>query len=154
MPSYLDVALKALTLHTEARSSSITLRIFLSLPPFSSPRGQQKKGKTGGDLPNFIRYWLPDMLKHKYVALRFIAQDAYERVAPVRITPAPDIITRVFMLFRGVAVGDLGLWEAASERAAAVDEATFWAEVVGVDAPLAANSKLFRILERGGMEVH
>ena len=94
------------------------------------------------------------MPKHKYVALRFIAQDAYERVAPMRISPAPDIITRVFMLSRGVAVGDLGPWEAASERAAEVDEATFWAEVVGVDAPRAANSKLFRILEWGGMEVH
>ncbi len=94
------------------------------------------------------------MLKHEYVALRFVAQDAYERAAPMRISPAPDIITRVFMLFRGVAVGDLGPWEAASERAAEVDGATFWAEVVGVDAPRVANSKLFRILEWGGMEVH
>ncbi|KAH9018121.1 hypothetical protein EDB84DRAFT_1276321, partial [Lactarius hengduanensis] len=121
VPGYLDVVLKALALHTEARTS-------------------------------FITYWLPDMLKHEYVALRFVAQDAYEQAAPMRIAPAPDVVTRVFMLFRGVPVGDLGLWEAASARAHA-DGARLWADVVGVDAARAADSGLFRVLEWGGMEV-
>ncbi|KAH8986043.1 hypothetical protein EDB86DRAFT_3105465 [Lactarius hatsudake] len=121
VPGYLDVALKALALHTEARTS-------------------------------FITYWLPDMLKHEYVALRFVAQDAYEQAAPMRIAPAPDVVTRVFMLFRGVSVGELGLWEAASARAHA-DGARLWADVVGVDAARAADSGLFRVLEWGGMEV-
>ncbi len=93
------------------------------------------------------------MLKHEYVALRFVAQDAYERAAPMRIAPAPDIVTRVFMLFRGVPVGDLGHWEAASTRAAGADGARFWTDVVGVDAGRAADSGLFRVLEWGGMEV-
>jgi hypothetical protein len=124
VPGYLDGALKALALHTEARTS-------------------------------FITYWLPDMLKHEYVALRFVAQDAYEQAAPMRIAPAPDVVTRVFMLFRGVAEGDLGLWEAATVRAAATggDGATFWVDVVGVDAARAADRGLFRVLEWGGMEV-
>ncbi|KAF8264814.1 hypothetical protein EI94DRAFT_1737575 [Lactarius quietus] len=122
VPGYLDVALKALALHTEARTS-------------------------------FITFWLPDMLKHEYVALRFIAQDAYERAAPMRIAPAPDVVTRVFMLFRGVPAGDLGLWEAASSRAEGADGATFWADVVGVNAVRAADRGLFRVLEWGGMEV-
>ncbi|KAI9453251.1 hypothetical protein BJY52DRAFT_1289875 [Lactarius psammicola] len=122
VPGYLDVALKALALHTEARTS-------------------------------FITYWLPDMLKHEYVALRFVAQDAYERAAPMHITPAPDVVTRVFMLFRGVPAGDLGLWETASARAAGSDGARLWADVVGVDAARAADSGLFRVLEWGGMEV-
>ncbi|KAH9060146.1 hypothetical protein EDB87DRAFT_634524 [Lactarius vividus] len=121
VPDYLDVALKALALHTEARTS-------------------------------FITYWLPDMLKHEYVALRFVAQDAYEQAAPMRIVPAPDVVTRVFMLFSGVLVGDLGRWEAASARAHS-DGARFWADVVGVDATRAADSGLFRVLEWGGMEV-
>ncbi|KAH9073487.1 hypothetical protein EDB83DRAFT_76738 [Lactarius deliciosus] len=56
LPGYLDVVLKALTLHTEARTS-------------------------------FITYWLPDMLKYDYVALRFIAQESYEKAAEMRITP-------------------------------------------------------------------
>jgi hypothetical protein len=115
------VALKALALHTEARTS-------------------------------FITYWLPDMLKHEYIALRFVAQDAYERAAPMRIVPTPDVVTRVFMLFRGVSAGDLGLWQAASARAASA-EGAFWADVVGVDAARAADSGLFRVLEWGGMEV-
>ncbi|KAH9018122.1 hypothetical protein EDB84DRAFT_1520100 [Lactarius hengduanensis] len=124
VPGYLDVALKALALHTEARTS-------------------------------FITYWLPDMLKHEYVALRFVAQDAYERTAPMRIAPAPDVVTRVFMLFRGVPVGDLGLWEAARARAAGTgtDGARSWPDVVGVDTIRAADSGLFRVLEWGGMEV-
>jgi hypothetical protein len=124
VPSYLDGALKALALHTEARTS-------------------------------FITYWLPDMLKHEYVALRFVAQDAYEQAAPMRIAPAPDVVTRVFMIFRGVAEGDLGLWEAASARAAVTggDGATFWVDVVGVDAARAADRGLFRVLEWGGVEV-
>ncbi|KAH8980548.1 hypothetical protein EDB92DRAFT_1805720 [Lactarius akahatsu] len=121
VPGYLDVVLKALALHTEARTS-------------------------------FITFWLPDMLKHEYVALRFVAQEAYERAAPMHIAPAPDVVTRVFMLFRGVPVSDLGLWEAASVRAGA-DGARFWAGVVGVDAARAADSGLFRVLEWGGMEV-
>jgi hypothetical protein len=101
------------------------------------------------------RYWLPDLLKHEYVALRFIAQDAYERAASLRIAPAPDVVTRVFMLFRGVAEGDLGLWEAASARVAdtAGDGSRYWADVVGVDASRAADSGIFRVLEWGGMEV-
>jgi len=124
VPGYLDVALKALALHTEARTS-------------------------------FITFWLPDMLKYEYIALRFVAQDAYEQAAPMRIAPAPDVVSRVFMLFRGVSVGDLGLWEAASARATATggDGATFWVDVVGVDAARAADSGLFRVLEWGGMEV-
>jgi hypothetical protein len=92
------------------------------------------------------------MLKHKYIALRFVAQAAYEQAAQLRITPAPDVVTRVFMLFRGVPVGGLGLWEAASARAAVADGA-FWADVVGVNAARAADSGLFRVLEWGGMEV-
>ena len=73
----------------------------------------------------------------------------------MRIVPTPDVVTRVFMLFRGVAVDDLGLWEAASARAASgsSDGTAFWANVVGVNAARAADSDLFRVLEWGGMEV-
>jgi len=73
----------------------------------------------------------------------------------MRISPTPDVVTRVFMLFRGVALGDLGLWEQAAARAAvaAEDGATFWAQVVGVDAGRASDRGLFHVLEWGGMEV-
>ncbi|KAF8488208.1 ubiquitin family protein [Russula emetica] len=122
IPGYLDAALKALTLHTEARTS-------------------------------FITYWLPSLLKHEYIALRFIAQSSYEKAAQMRVLPTPDVVTRVFMLFRGVHSDDVGLWAPAATRAAAEDGATFWSNVVGVDAVRASDRTLFRVLEWGGMEV-
>jgi len=57
------------------------------------------------------------------------------------------------MLFRGGTKGDLPLWSQAVARGSASDGATFWAQVVGVDAVRASNRGLFRVLEWGGMEV-
>src|SRR6266436_9752471 len=99
------------------------------------------------------RYWLPSLLKHEYVALRFVAQSSYEKAAQMRIMPTPDVVTRVFMLFRGVCSDDVGLWAPAAARATAEDGTTFWTKVVGVDTVRASNRTLFRVLEWGGMEV-
>ena len=99
------------------------------------------------------RYWLPSLLKHEYIALRFITQESYEKAAQMRISPAPDIVTRVFMLFRGVRADDVDFWEAAAARATAEDGETFWPKVVGVDPVRASDRTLFRVLEWGGMEV-
>ena len=71
----------------------------------------------------------------------------------MHVSPTPDIVTRVFMLFRGVSQDDVTLWSPAAARAAAEDGATFWANVVGVDAGRASDRALFRVLEWGGMEV-
>jgi hypothetical protein len=72
----------------------------------------------------------------------------------MRISPAPDVVTRVFMLFSGVAPGDLGLWEQATARVTAEDGgAAFWARIVGVNLARALDHSLFRVLEWGGMEV-
>jgi len=101
-----------------------------------------------------VRYWLPDLLKHKYIALRFLAQASYEQAAKMRVSPTPDVVTRVFMLFRGVAQGDLDPWSQAAARATAEDGATFWTDVVGgIDSARASDGSLFRVLEWGGMEV-
>jgi hypothetical protein len=99
------------------------------------------------------RYWLPSLLKHEYVALRFIAQSSYEKAAQMRVSPMPDIVTRVFMLFRAVRPDDVALWAPAAARAAGEDGATFWSNVVGVDAVRASDRTLFRVLEWGGMEL-
>ncbi|KAH9960161.1 hypothetical protein BC827DRAFT_1209513 [Russula dissimulans] len=102
---------------------------------------------------SFITYWLPDFLKHEYVALRFLPQASYEKAAQMRVSPAADVVTRVFMLFRGVTKGDLGLWAQAAARATAEGGATFWTQVVGIDAVRASDRGLFRVLEWGGMEI-
>jgi hypothetical protein len=95
------------------------------------------------------------LLKHEYVALRFLSQASYEQAARMRISPVPDVVTRVFMLFRGVASGDLNLWEQANARATSEDggATTFWARIVGIDLARASDRSLFRVLEWGGMEV-
>ncbi|KAG1742153.1 hypothetical protein EDB19DRAFT_1907619 [Suillus lakei] len=118
--SYLDKSLKALGLHTEARTS-------------------------------FITYWLPYILKHEYIALRFVPQSAYERAASLNISPQPDVVTRVFMLFRGISEEHLENWSNAQMQAE--KDVTWWVDVVGVDPARAGDVALFRVLEWGGMEV-
>lgn len=97
---------------------------------------------------DFITYWLPALSKHPFVALRFLPQSAYERAAELEVSPAPDIITRVFMLFRGVAAEEVKEWEEARERVGKVD----WRSVVGI-CTSALDMGRFRVLEWGGMEV-
>ncbi|KAH9960157.1 hypothetical protein BC827DRAFT_1155940 [Russula dissimulans] len=142
--SYLGVVLKALALHTEARTSFIT---------YASALPVLLKNKTHQEAYWAPRYWLPDLLKYEYIALRFLSQASYERAAEMHISPTPDVVTRVFMLFRGVAKSDIGLWEQAAARASAEDGGTFWARVLGVDAVRAADYGLFRVLEWGDTEV-
>ncbi|KAG1812600.1 uncharacterized protein BJ212DRAFT_1483207 [Suillus subaureus] len=117
---YLDKSLKALGLHTEARTS-------------------------------FITYWLPSILKHEYIALRFVPQAAYERAASLSISPQPDVVTRVFMLFRGISKEHLANWSYAQMQAER--DVAWWVDVVGVDLARAGDTALFRVLEWGGMEV-
>lgn len=119
---YLDSALRALGLHTEARTS-------------------------------FITYWLPALLAHTHVALRFVDQAAYARAAPLDVRPAPDVVTRVFMLFRGIETGAAEGDRWAPARARALQGVEWWKHVVGVDEVKAADETLFRVLEWGGMEV-
>ncbi len=99
---------------------------------------------------DFITYWLPALSKKRYVALRFLPQAAYERGAELEVTPAPDVVTRVFMLFRGIPSDDAESadWQPARGRAAKVD----WPKVVGVQAE-AWQHNCFRVLEWGAMEV-
>ncbi|KAH7904599.1 hypothetical protein BJ138DRAFT_1166267 [Hygrophoropsis aurantiaca] len=100
---------------------------------------------------SFITYWLPDIIKHTHVALRFIPQAAYERAAPLRISPQPNIVTRIFMLFKGVPEKDLSEWPGAAKKAE--ENVGWWSDVVGVNLALALDSSAFRALEWGGMEV-
>ncbi|KAI0310075.1 hypothetical protein OF83DRAFT_1071132, partial [Amylostereum chailletii] len=100
---------------------------------------------------SFITYWLPSFLKHKHIALRFLSQDSYEAAAPMTVTPAPDVVTRVFMLFKGIDERDLETWGEAEARA--THDVAFWKKAVGVDAERAEDRSLFRVLEWGGMEV-
>jgi hypothetical protein len=89
---------------------------------------------------------------HKFVALRFIPQAAYELSAPLDIVPKPDVVTRVFMLFKGVK--EECIKDEWPNAVACVDKAVlWWRDVVGVEADRALDPQLYRVLEWGGMEV-
>lgn len=130
--SYLDKALTSMGLHVEARTSFITYALLYSYRSFAN---------VG------CRYWLPSFLKHRHVALRFVNQEAYERCAPLEITPAPDVVTRVYMVFKGVSEEEAEDW---------IDDnldISRWSSIVGVDEARARDASLFRVLEWGGMEI-
>ena len=99
---------------------------------------------------DFITYWLPKLSKGPFVALRFLPQAVYERAAELDVQPAPDVVTRVFMLFRGVSAEDAEAptWTAARACVGEVD----WVKVVGAKAEAWDESR-FRVLEWGAMEV-
>ncbi|KAF6748212.1 hypothetical protein DFP72DRAFT_1074479 [Ephemerocybe angulata] len=99
---------------------------------------------------SFITCWLPLLLKHEYVALRFLPQSVYERAASLTVEPTPDVVARIFMLFKSVE-GDLDMWSDALERSAL--DVSRWAGIVGVDADRMKDAGLFRVIEWGGMEV-
>ena len=69
----------------------------------------------------------------------------------MNVAPLPNVVTRVFMLFRGVEEKDVAEWSEAHQRAS--DDISFWITIVGVDVEKALNKDLYRILEWGGMEV-
>jgi hypothetical protein len=99
----------------------------------------------------FYRYWLPELSRHEFVALRFLPQIQYEAAAPLSLSPQPDVTTRVFMLFGGIQPGDIGKWSSAQAMADLAP--SIWRAVVGVDLARATDKALFRMLEWGGMEV-
>jgi len=47
----------------------------------------------------FIVYWLPQMENNKYNLIKF-AEEEYEKLAPLEITPKPDSVQRIFMVFK------------------------------------------------------
>lgn len=94
---------------------------------------------------DFITYWLPEFVaiheKGLNICFRFLPQEAYEKAAPLNVEPAPEVVTRVFLLFRGVEKD----WEAENK-----DEDVEWSKVVGVKAEAFDQTK-FRVLEWRGM---
>jgi hypothetical protein len=76
----------------------------------------------------------------------------YSEAAPLDISPRPDTVTRVFMLFQKVNVDQLDNWAGAISTAE--EDVGLWRDVVGVESRERQEDKnLFRVLEWGGMEI-
>ncbi|GAA5851969.1 hypothetical protein JCM8547_000112 [Rhodosporidiobolus lusitaniae] len=101
----------------------------LSLRPF-----------IGSDM---INYFLPSFIRiasrGQHIGFRFLPQAEYEPSARLQVEPKPDVVTRIFLLFRGVDENEAGTWKKADE----VD----WVEEVGVEEEKAREEGLFRVLE-------
>jgi hypothetical protein len=83
--------------------------------------------------------------------MRFLPQAAYEASAPLNISPKPDVVARIFMLFQGVEDCDVGHWLDAAQRASQPVET--WQDIVGIDASRVCDASLYRVIEWGGMEI-
>ncbi|KAJ7348987.1 ubiquitin family protein [Mycena albidolilacea] len=81
---------------------------------------------------SFVTFWLPSFFLHKHIALRFLPQSMHSHAAPLSMDPQPDVVTRIFMLFTGVADED---------------------HVVSIEEDQILDERLFRVLEWGGMEI-
>ena len=136
LTAYLEKTLKALGLHTEARTSFITYVSSYPLKP---------------KILNLIRYWLPLFNKHQNIAVRFLPQEAYEKAAPLEVEPKPDVVARIFMLFRGVNNDTLESWKGSARRVE--NPVEDWAKVVGIDPARVLDTSIYRVIEWGGMEV-
>jgi hypothetical protein len=169
IPKYLDDSLLELGLHTEARTSFITyvsschylfLILLCHLLSWTSPHVTDAFRALRlilTDLMHLNRYWLPDLLHHPNIALRFLPQSSYEKAAPLEVKPQPTLVVRVFMLWRGVSVKDLEHWTEASTRVSEMS-CSEWREVVGVPTNFNVDKHRnkdggFTVLEWGGMEV-
>ncbi|BGP04043.1 hypothetical protein RTBOTA2_006864 [Rhodotorula toruloides] len=98
---------------------------------------------------NFITYWLSHFTRIRdagqHIGFRFLAQADYERAARLDFDPKPDVVTRVFLLFKGVDAVEASEWRKPDK----VD----WLKEVGVEVDKVKDESLFRVLEWGGMEV-
>jgi hypothetical protein len=59
----------------------------------------KKLGLTDKEANEFIIYWLPQLEKNKYNFIHF-ATEEYNKQAPLEITPKPDSLIRILMVYK------------------------------------------------------
>lgn len=58
-------------------------------------------GLTSREYNDFITYWSPEMCRNDYNLISF-STEQYEALAPLSVTPAPDSILRVHMVYKSL----------------------------------------------------
>ncbi|KDR73262.1 hypothetical protein GALMADRAFT_251857 [Galerina marginata CBS 339.88] len=101
---------------------------------------------------HFMSVW-KDLEKHTKVAVRFLPQGFYSKAALLNVSPSPDVINRIFVLFQGVKESDLKDWPTALERGRSED-VSWCRDMIGGEFERASDGTLFRVLELGGMEIN
>ena len=71
----------------------------------------------------------------------------------MNVSPKPDVVTRIFMLFKGISQEEIRAkyWSKATARTE--EDVSIWQDIVGADFAKAKDEALFRVLEWGGMEI-
>ncbi|VDB93368.1 unnamed protein product [Peniophora sp. CBMAI 1063] len=87
-------------------------------------------------------FW--NLIRTRYIAIRFLDQGLYEELVPLALSPPPDVITRIVMVFQRLDEADVAAWPNARERKELGPE--YWKEVTGVD-ERALDILLYRALE-------
>ena len=88
------------------------------------------------------------------MALRFLPQVSYEAAAPMEVTPRPDVVTRIFMVARGLDEAEAQCEEWAEASIRALQPVEIWQRLVGMSLERALDPTIFRVLEWGGMFVN
>lgn len=58
-------------------------------------------GLTPREYNDFITYWVPELARNPYNLITF-STEQYEALAPLTVTPAPDSVLRVHMVFKAI----------------------------------------------------
>lgn len=103
-----------------------------SLVPFFE-RNLTKMGLNAREQQDFITYWCPLMQKNETSFVHFMFTEEYDSIATINITPKPDHLFRVFMVWRDADAFD-------------------YSEVLPQEIPTAIREG-FTVIEWGGGEV-
>lgn len=101
---------------------------------------------------DFMQYWIPALTRiekaGQHVAIQFVSQEVLNRDTPLVIEPKPDVVTRIFMVFKAVP----SVKRLATCTFGRGDPRPRWLDQVNVD-PLAFDRSKYRGLEWGGAEI-
>ncbi len=61
-----------------------------------------KAGLNPREMTDFITFWGPRLTNYSYAKVQFLVDDGYDRIAELSITPAPNSVRRIYMLFEGI----------------------------------------------------
>lgn len=100
---------------------------------------------------DFMQYWIPNFTaireNGQKIAIRFIPQPELEAEARLVVTPKPDAVTRIFMLFKGINREDWHKWQGVTEKK------FNWRNVIGIDNAVPSPDR-FEVIEWGGMQLY
>ena len=59
-------------------------------------------GLNAKERSDFLNFWLPYMPSTPYVRLTWLGNQQLDKIAPMKISPRPDTVIRVFLDFAGL----------------------------------------------------